>query len=175
MSYHRIASLLKVAARVPIVLDDSLLRLRGRSPREAARHVQMMRRRVSMVVSAVPATDMEQVERIAVQADQNDPVLKGNELVVGPDPVVESLLELFGHVAYKKLEPKRSEKWTQLYQRESNRGKRIITASDPEAKFVKAYVVFHTKPKELRMDSQAMYDFMEDEYGKRYQQWMLAH
>lgn len=175
MPYHRVAGLLKVAARVPIILDDSLLRLNGRSPREAARHVQSMRRRVSMVVSAVPATDMEQVERVAVQADQDDPVLKGKELVVGPDPTVESLLELFGHVAYRKLKPERDEKWTQLYQRESNKGRRIVTASGPEAKFVKAYVAFHMKPKELRMDSQAMYDFMEDEYGKRYQQWMLAN
>lgn len=175
MPYYRIASLLKAAARVPVVLDDSLLRLNGRSPREAARHVQSMRHRVSMVVSAIPATDMEQVERIAVRADRDEPVLKGAELVVGPDPTVESLLELFGHVAYRKLEPERNAKWMQLYQREANGGKRIVTASGPEARFVKAYVVFHMKPKELRTDSQAMYDFMEDKYGKRYQQWMFAY
>ena len=95
--------------------------------------------------------------------------------MVGPDPTVESLLELFGHVAYRKLEPERNAKWMQLYQREANGGKRIVTASGPEARFVKAYVVFHMKPKELRTDSQAMYDFMEDKYGKRYQQWMFAY
>jgi hypothetical protein len=167
MAYHKLSSVVMAASgRPPVLLDESMARPAG-GVREAVRAMKRAVARAREAAAFVPARDMKGIERIVVVRGQESPELRGAELVVGPDVAPEPLLRLFGRLAHGRLSPADAEKWAAAFQRDENRGKRVVVASDASDRFVEAYVTFHIRPRALRAESPATLRFFEGAYGKR--------
>lgn len=167
MAYHKLSSLVMAASgRPPVLLDESMARPVS-GVREAVRAMRRAVSRAREAAAFAPAKDLEGIERIVVARGQEAPELRGGELVVGPDISPEPLLRLLGRLAYGRLAPGDAERWAAAFQRDANRGKRVVVASDASEKFVEAYVMFHLRPRALRAESPAAFRFLEGVYGKR--------
>jgi len=167
VSYHVASRLVKAAARPPVLLDGSMTSGAGGAVRDTVRQMRSARKRVAEVIGFVPSRDLAGVSRVIVEAGREAPALEGEELLVGPKVGVEETLRLFGGKAYESLDEPESGRWLDVFQRETNAGKRVVTASGASAKFVEAYVDFHLRPRKLRGESPLMYGFFERVYGKR--------
>jgi len=167
VAYHKLSSMVRTASgRPPVLLDESMARPVS-GVREAVRAMRRAVARAREAAGFVPARDLKGIERIVVARGQESPELRGGELVVGPDVSPEPLLRLFGRLAHDRLPSGDAEKWVAAFQRDENRGKRVVVASDASDRFVEAYVTFHLRPRVLRTESPAMFRFFEGAYGKR--------
>jgi len=171
VAYHRASRLVKVAAgRPPVLLDESMVTGPRGAVRNTVRDMAAARRRAAEAVGFVPPQDLKGIERVVVEAGREEPSAETTELLVGPGVNAESLLRLFGKKAYDALGSEDAQKWTHIFQRETNAGKRVVTAADATARFVDSYVAFHLRPKVLRSESPLAYGFFERLYGKRIDQ-----
>lgn len=168
VAYHKISSLVKVA-RLPVLLDESMVNSPG-AVRGTVRDMIAARRRATEAIGFVPPSDFGDIKQVVVEAGRENPVLDGAELLVGPNVSAKSLLMLFGGMALKALGEKDEKKWMDIFQREQNVGKRMVTAADAAGRFVDAYVAFHLRPKPLRAEAPLVYSFFEELYGKRINQ-----
>jgi len=169
VAYHKISCLLKSA--VPVLLDESVVRSQRGSVRDTVKVMRAAKKRASEATGFIPQSDMSGISRVVVVAGCEKPSVEGDELIVGPDINSASLLGLFGRRAFKGLDEQAMKKWVAIFQKERNAGRmHVMAGSEPADKFVKAYVLFHTKPQKLRAASAEMYSFLEGLYGKRIDQ-----
>lgn len=165
MPYHMASQLMKVSARrPPILLDESMCA--GKHVRDTVVAMRKARRRVAEAAGFVPAKDLDGIERIVVESGRAEPAIEGPELVVPPDVAASDLLRLFGMRAYKNLSDAESKRWSAMFQRDMNSGKRVMLAADQSDKFAESYATFHTRPKKLRDESPSAYGFFEKMYGR---------
>jgi len=171
VAYHRASRLVKAAAgRLPVLLDESMVTGPRGAVRNTVRDMVAARRRAAEAVGYVPPRDLKGIERVVVEAGREEPTAETTELLVGPGVNAESLLRLFGRRAHGALDNEDEQKWAHIFQRETNAGKRVVTAADAAARFVDSYVEFHLRPKALRSESPLAYGFFERLYGKRIDQ-----
>lgn len=167
MPYH--TQLMKVSARrPPIFLDESMCA--GRHVRDTVAAMRQARRRVTEAAGFVPARDLAGIERIVVESGRDGPSIEGSELIVPQDVAAMDLLRMFGRRAYDGLSDTESNRWSMLFQRDMNSGKRVVLASGPSDKFAESYAIFHTQPRKLRDESPSAYAFLEKLYGKHMDQ-----
>lgn len=167
MSYHMASQLMKYSARPPILLDESMCA--GRHVRDTVAVMRRAKRRVAEAAGFVPAKDFGSIERIIVESGRDGPTIEGSELIVPPDVATSDLLWMFGKRAYDGLSDAESSRWSILFQRDMNSGKRVVLASGssgPSDKFAESYAIFHTQPRKLRAESPSAYGFFEKLYGK---------